>query len=145
MNADLSGRLGFVFSFSPSGGWRRNPRGPRVPPPGALLRIERWDPRADGPLTEAALRQKCELEGCHITRRTYHPGAVLGAQSVDSDRVEAVVAGLLRMTIDGESAILAAGDAIFIPRGSVRRVEVVGSMPAVSLEAVVGESLRPES
>jgi quercetin dioxygenase-like cupin family protein len=139
MNPELNGRTGYVFSFSPSSGSGRG-RGPRVPQPGALLRIERWDPRVDGPLTEAALRRKCELEDYHVTRRTYHPGAVLAAQSVDSDRIEAVVSGLLRLTIDGESAILAAGDAIFIPRGSVRRIEVVGSMPVVSLEAIVSES-----
>jgi quercetin dioxygenase-like cupin family protein len=139
MDPDLGGRAPNVFSFSPSGGWGRG-RGPRVPAPGALLRIERWDPRVDGPLTEAALRRKCELEGCHITRRTYHPGAVIAAQSVSSDRIEAVISGLLRMTIDGESAILAAGDAVFVPRGSVRRIEVVGSMPVASLEAVISET-----
>lgn len=144
MNPELNGQRGHVFSFSPSGGSGRS-RGPRVPPPGALLRIDRWDPRVDGPLTEAALHRKCELEGCHVTRHTYHPGAVLAAQSVDTDRIEAVVSGLLRMTIDGESAILAAGDSIFIPRGSVRRIEVVGSMPVISLEAVITESPRSDA
>jgi quercetin dioxygenase-like cupin family protein len=144
MDADLPGRAGLVLSFSPSGGWGRG-RGRRDPPRGALLRIDRWDPRVDGPLTEAALRRKCELEGCHVTRHTYHPGAVLAAQSVDSDRIEAVVSGLLRVTVDAESAILAAGDAIFVPRGSVRRMEVVGSSSVVSLEAVITESPRTDT
>ncbi|MGH9314271.1 MAG: cupin domain-containing protein [Vicinamibacterales bacterium] len=143
MNPELAGRASYAFSFSPSGGWGRT-RGTRVPPPGALLRVERWDSREDGPLTEAALRRKCEFEGCHVTRRTYHPGAVLAAQSVSRDRVEAIISGLLRITIDGQSAILAAGDAVFVPRGSVRRIEVVGSMPVVSLEAVIGEPTPSE-
>jgi quercetin dioxygenase-like cupin family protein len=104
----------------------------------ALLRIERWDSREDGPLTEAALRRKCRLDECPVTRRTYHPGAVLAAQSASHDLVEAVLSGLLRITIDEQSGILAAGDAVFVPRGSVRRLEVIGSMPVVSLEAAVG-------
>jgi quercetin dioxygenase-like cupin family protein len=111
---------------------------------GALLRIERWDSRQDGPLTEAALRRKCGLDEWPVTRRTYHPGAVLAAQSADYDRVEAVLSGLLRITIDDQSGILAAGDAVFVPRGSVRRLEVVGSMPVVSLEAAIGAQ-RPEN
>jgi mannose-6-phosphate isomerase-like protein (cupin superfamily) len=143
MDPDPGERGRYVYSLSPSGGWGRY-RG-RVPPGSPLLRIERWDSRVDGPLTEAALRRKCEFEDCPITRRTYHPGAVLAAQSVNTDRVEAVLSGLLRVTIDAETAILAAGDAIFVPRGSVRRIEVVGSMPVVSLEAEIGERSRSES
>lgn len=127
-------------SSSPSGGWGGF-RG-RVPPPGALLRIERWDPSEDGPLTEAALRRKFEFDEGSVARRTYQPGAVLPDESVSSDRVEAVIAGLLRITIDGASAILAAGDAVFVPRGSMRRIEVVGAMPVVSLEAQLGQSPR---
>lgn len=142
MNPDLGGRALYVYSLSPTGGFGRS-RG-RVTPRGALLRIDRWDSREDGPLTEAALRRKCEFEDRPVTRRTYHPGAVLAAQSVNTDRVEAVLSGLLKVTIDGESAILAAGDAVFVPRGSVRRIEVVGSMPVVSLEAHIGETTRSE-
>jgi hypothetical protein len=127
-------------SSSPSGGWRRF-RG-HVPAPGALLRIERWNPSEDGPLTEAALRRKCEFDDCAVIRRTYHPGAVLPNEIVNTDFVEAVLSGLLRITIDNASAILAAGDAVFVPRGSMRRVEVVGAMPVVSLEAQFGASSR---
>jgi len=43
---------------------------------------------------------------------------------------------LVKVTIDGESAILAAGDVVFVPRDAVRRVEVVGNVPASSLHAV---------
>ena len=125
---------------SPSGGWSRF-RG-RAPSSGALLRIERWNPAEDGPLTEAALRRKCEFEACSVTRRTYQPGTVLPAETVSADHVEAIISGLLRITIDGISAILAAGDAVFVPRGSMRRVEVVGAMPVVSLEAQHGEPSR---
>jgi quercetin dioxygenase-like cupin family protein len=40
------------------------------------------------------------------------------------------------MTIDGESAILTAGDLVFVPRGAVRRLEVVGASPALCLDGI---------
>ena len=101
-----------------------------------LMRIERWDPRRDGPLTESALRQKIEARGYRISDRTYPPGAVAAAQSVDRERLDAVASGLLKVTLDDESAILSAGDVVYVPRGVVRRVEVVGSSPVHCLEAV---------
>lgn len=101
-----------------------------------LMRIERWDPRRDGPLTESALRQKIEARGYRVSARTYPPGAVAAAQAEDRERLDAVASGLLKVTLDGESAILTAGDVVYVPRGAVRRVEVVGSSPVLCLEAV---------
>ena len=46
------------------------------------------------------------------------------------------MAGILKITLDGESAILTAGDMVYVPRGAVRRVEVVGSSPAHCLDAI---------
>jgi quercetin dioxygenase-like cupin family protein len=106
--------------------------------PIVLMRVERWDPRRDGPLTESALRHKIETRGYQVSARTYPPDTVVTAQSVESERLDAVASGLLRVTLDGESAILTAGDMVFVPRGSARRVEVVGSSPAHCLEAVYG-------
>jgi quercetin dioxygenase-like cupin family protein len=61
---------------------------------------------------------------------------VAAAQSAEHERIDAVISGLLKVSIDGESAILTAGDIVYVPRGAVRRVEVVGSSPVHSLEAV---------
>ena len=101
-----------------------------------LMRIERWDPRRDGPLTESALRHKIEARGYRVSARTYPPGAVAAAQSVDRERLDAVASGLLKVTLDDESAILTAGDVVYVPRGAVRRVEVVGASPVHCLEAM---------
>ena len=102
------------------------------------MRIERWDPRRDGPLTETALKQKLEARGYVVTTRQYPAGSVVAAQAEDRERIQAVVTGLLKVTLDGESAILTAGDMAIVPRGAVRRLEVVGSAPVHSLEAVYG-------
>jgi quercetin dioxygenase-like cupin family protein len=101
-----------------------------------LMRIERWDPRRDGPLSQAALRRKLEARGYVVSTCTWPPGAIVAAQAQDRDRVDAVVSGLLKVTLDGESAILTAGDMVVVPRGSIRRVEVVGPSAVSCLDAV---------
>jgi mannose-6-phosphate isomerase-like protein (cupin superfamily) len=107
--------------------------------PATFMRIERWEPRRDGPLSESALRQKLEARGYLHTRRTYPSGAVAATQPADHDRVEAVASGMLKMTLGDESAILAAGDLVIVPRGEVRRLEVVGSAPVHCFEGVRAE------
>ena len=101
-----------------------------------MLRIDRWDVRRDGPLNEAALRQKLDALGYEAAPRPSPVGAAVTARGDGAERIEAVVSGLVKITIDGESAILTAGDVVFVPRGAVRRVEVVGTSPASSLQAV---------
>lgn len=100
-----------------------------------LMRIERWDVRRDGPLSESALDQKLRALGYQTVLRTYPAGAISAAQTDMSERAEAVVSGLIKVTLDGESAILTAGDIVFVPPGASRRLEVVGGSPAYCLEA----------
>jgi quercetin dioxygenase-like cupin family protein len=101
-----------------------------------VMRIDRWDPRRDGPVTEAALRQKVEACGYQVSTFAWPAGTVVAPQAQDRERVDAVVTGILKITLDGESAILTAGDIVYVPRGAVRRVEVVGSFSAHCLDAV---------
>ena len=100
-----------------------------------LTRIDRWDVRRDGPLSEAALQQKIELLGFQVESRTYPAGVALTTTVDSRHAIEGVVRGLVRLTIDGEPNVLTAGDIAFIPRGAVRRLEVVGSSTALCLEA----------
>jgi quercetin dioxygenase-like cupin family protein len=101
-----------------------------------VMRIDRWDPRRDGPVTEAALRQKVESCGYNVSTFAWPAGTVVPAQAQDRERVDAVVAGIVKVTLDGESAILTAGDMVYVPRGAVRRVEVVGAATAHCLDAI---------
>lgn len=106
-----------------------------------LMRIDRWDVRRDGALSESALDQKLHALGYESTSRMYPAGAVVSAQTDTRERIQAVARGLIKVTIDGESAILTAGDVVFVSRGAVRRVEVIGSSAAHCLEAVyVGDT-----
>lgn len=101
-----------------------------------LMRIERWDARRDGPLSQTALQQKLEARGYEVSAQSYPGGSVASARADLGERIQAVVTGLVKVTIDGESAILTAGDLVFVPRGAVRRIEVVGPSPALCLEGV---------
>lgn len=100
-----------------------------------LTRIDRWDVRRDGPLSEAALQHKIELLGFQVESRTYPAGVALTTTVDSRHAIEGVVRGLVRLTVDGEPNVLTAGDIAFIPRGAVRRLEVVGSSTALCLEA----------
>jgi len=101
-----------------------------------LMRVVRWDPRRDGALTEAALRHKVEVNGYQVSKFAWPAGTVVPPQTQDRERVDAVLSGIVKITLDGESAILTAGDIVYIPRGAVRRVEVVGAGAAHCLDAV---------
>lgn len=101
------------------------------------VRIERWDGRLDGALSENALRRKLKSFGYEPLPRPNPAGAIASARVHRCDRLEAVLAGLLKVTIDGASAILTAGDIAFIPAGAARRIEPVGTSPVQCLEAVM--------
>ena len=105
-----------------------------------LMRIERWDARRDGVLTEPAVSDKLRTLGYEPLPRPLASGAIASARVHRRDRLEAVLAGLLKVTIDGESAILTAGDIVFIPAGADRRLEAVGTSPVQCLEAVMRSS-----
>jgi hypothetical protein len=100
-----------------------------------LMRIERWDVRRDGALTEAALLHKLQALGYEPVRRDYPAGAMAAATIDNRARVEAVISGLIKVTIDEEPAILTAGDIVFIPSHAARRIEVVGATTAFCFEA----------
>ena len=105
-----------------------------------ILRIERWDPRHEGPVTEAGLRQKVEACGYQVSTFAWPVGTIVPPQSRDCRRIDGVVSGILKITLDGEAAILTAGDVVHIPRGAVRRIEVVGSAPVHCVHAIDRQS-----
>lgn len=98
------------------------------------MQIERWDEARDGPLTEAALRRKLEALGYRVTRWVYPPGTVFDFHTHEYDKMDAVVSGQFRMTMQEQSVVLEPGDALHVPAGAAHRAEVVGSKPVVSLD-----------
>ncbi len=100
------------------------------------MRIERWEPERDGPLSEPAFRRKLRKLGFGATRYVYPPGTVFEEHSHDVDKMDAVISGRFRIEMTGRSIVLDPGDALFVPRGTPHRAAVVGNEPVVSLDGI---------
>jgi quercetin dioxygenase-like cupin family protein len=96
------------------------------------MQVQRWDAGRDGILTASRLRQRLEAQGLWVSERRYVPGEAQSDHTVEHDSVEVVLTGLLKLSFNGEAAILAAGDAAFVPRGVKPLVEVIGSTSVVA-------------
>lgn len=99
------------------------------------MKVEHWNPEADGPLTEAAMRRKLEARGYRVACYVYPPGTSFPDHTHEIDKIDGVLAGRFRMTMGGQSAVLVAGDYLSVPRGVVHSAEVVGDEQVVSLDA----------
>lgn len=100
------------------------------------LEITHWNVDADGELSETALRCKLESLGYTVSRYLYPPGTRFPAHSHAQDKIDAVLCGRFRMSVQGESIVLQAGDTLAVPRGELHSAEVIGSEPVVSLDAI---------
>lgn len=107
----------------------------RTGPP-LLMRVNPWDQHSDGPLSEAAVQRKLRRLGYDPFPRSNPTGVIVSARIHNCERAAAVVAGLLKVTIDAETVILTAGDIVSIPRGAQSRIEPIGNAPVVCIEAV---------
>jgi len=100
------------------------------------MQIEHWSSEQDGPLTEDAFVDRLSAMGYSVTRYLYPPGTQFPEHTHEVDKIDVVLSGRFRMTMQGESGILKAGDSLAVPRGVVHSAEVVGDEPVVSLDAV---------
>ena len=98
--------------------------------------ILRWDPDNDGPLSEQVLRRKLENMGYRVSRYTYPPGTYFPTHTHEVDKIDAVLSGQFRITLQGKPVVLGPGDAVAVPGGAEHSAEVMGSEPVLSLDAV---------
>jgi mannose-6-phosphate isomerase-like protein (cupin superfamily) len=99
------------------------------------MHVEKWDSVRDGPLSEKAMRRKLERRGYDVARYIYPPGTLFPDHAHKLDKIDAVLSGRFRMTMNGREAILEAGDCLAVPRGTVHSAEVIGEEPVLSLDA----------
>jgi mannose-6-phosphate isomerase-like protein (cupin superfamily) len=99
------------------------------------MKVEHWNEKEDGPLSESALRQKLEHRGYHVTRYIYSPGTVFPDHKHTVDKIDAVLSGKFQMSMGGKSVILEAGDCLSVPAGTIHSAEVVGNEAVVSLDS----------
>ncbi len=103
------------------------------------MKVERWDVKRDGPLSEKTMREKLEERGYHVSRYVYPPGTTFPDHMHAIDKIDGVLSGRFRMTMKGKAVILEAGDCLAVPKGTVHSAEVVGNEPVVSLDATKDE------
>ncbi len=81
------------------------------------------------------MRRKLEARGFAVSRYVYPPGTSFPDHTHGIDKIDAVLSGRFRMTVEGREVMLEAGDSITVPRGTVHSAEVAGGEPVVSLDA----------
>lgn len=102
------------------------------------MEVEKWNAERDGPLSEKTLREQLEQRGYRVTRYVYPPGTYFPDHTHGIDKLDGVLSGRFRMTMEGMGVILEAGDCLCVPRGTVHSAEVIGDEPVVSLDATKG-------
>jgi len=100
------------------------------------MQIEHWDEVRDGALSEAAMRRKLESRGYSVNRYVYPPGTFFPPHDHGVDKIDGVLAGRFRMTMQEQEVVLEAGDLLVVPKHVMHTAEVVGEQPVVSLDAV---------
>jgi quercetin dioxygenase-like cupin family protein len=99
----------------------------------AETRLERWD-NADGPLSEKRMMGLLESEGFEVAVYAYREGTVFAEHEHAQEKCDAVLEGVLRITVAGAAYDLKAGDRLYLPAGTRHGAEVVGRKTVVSLD-----------
>jgi len=100
------------------------------------MRVEHWNEKKDGKLTEEMLRAKLESKGYSVTRYVYPPGTYFPNHTHDVDKIDSVISGRFKMTTNDGEAVLEKGDCLLVPRQTVHSAEVLGDEAVVSLDAI---------
>ncbi|HEY0099741.1 MAG TPA: cupin domain-containing protein, partial [Pyrinomonadaceae bacterium] len=75
-------------------------------------------------------RTTSEIELCSLAEEVLPPGASVGRHHhLQTEEVYYLLEGRGRMTVAGESREVAAGDAVFIPRGATHTLANTGDAP----------------
>jgi diguanylate cyclase (GGDEF)-like protein len=98
------------------------------------IKLERWNRDQEGELTPDGLIRKLSVWGYDTHPRTYKPGEYAADKRIQLDTIDAIIQGQLKVSLEGESQILNPGDCLFIPKGLVTSVEVIGDKPVICLE-----------
>lgn len=96
-------------------------------------RLERWE-SSDGPVTEKKMMTLLECEGYEVAVYTYREGTVFAEHEHAQEKCDAVLEGVLRITVGGEAYDLKAGDRLYLPAGTRHGAEVVGGKTVLSLD-----------
>src|SRR4029450_5628067 len=96
------------------------------------VRLDRWQ-ESDGPLTESRMMRLMESEGYEVASYAYREGTVFAPHEHAQDKCDAVLEGVLRVTVGSDAYDLGPGDRLYLPAGTRAAAEVIGGRPGVSV------------
>jgi quercetin dioxygenase-like cupin family protein len=99
----------------------------------AAPRLERWSP-SDGPLTEKRMMGLMESDGYEVASYAYRQGTMFPPHEHAQDKCDAVLQGVLRVTVGDETFDLGPGDRLYLPAGTRHSAQVVGAATVLSLD-----------
>jgi quercetin dioxygenase-like cupin family protein len=102
----------------------------------SAIRLERWTAE-DGPLTEKRLMAAMEREGYEVAVYAYREGTVFPEHVHAQDKCDAVLEGVLRITVEGVAYDLQAGDRLYLPAGTRHAAQVLGRRTVLSLDGTL--------
>jgi quercetin dioxygenase-like cupin family protein len=97
------------------------------------VRLERWE-ASDGPLTESRMMRLLESEGYEVASYAYREGTAFPVHEHPQDKCDAVLEGVLRVTVGADTYDLGPGDRLYLPAGTRHSAQVVGPKTVVSLD-----------
>jgi quercetin dioxygenase-like cupin family protein len=97
------------------------------------VRLEQWND-ADGPLSEKRMMGLLDREGYEVAVYAYREGTVFPEHAHSQEKCDAVLEGILRITVAGAAYDLKAGDRLYLPAGTRHSAEVVGRKTVLSLD-----------
>ena len=95
-----------------------------------------WDNETDGPLNEANMHKKLQALGYTVNKYIYPPGTFFPDHSHSVDKIDGVLSGQFKMSMQGQSFILQPGDCLAVPAGCLHSAEVIGKQSVISLDAI---------
>jgi diguanylate cyclase (GGDEF)-like protein len=104
------------------------------------LRVQPWNPRADGELGVEALRNKLAVLGFAAEPRALRPGETVPARRQAAESAVAVAIGRLAVLLEGDARTLRPGDVMFVPKGVALAMEAAGTRPVICFDATPAEA-----
>ena len=75
-----------------------------------------------------------ESEGYEVASYAYRQGTAFPAHEHSQDKCDAVLQGILRLVVGGQTFDLGPGDRLYLPAGTRHSAEVRGAKTVVSLD-----------
>ncbi len=100
------------------------------------IRLEHWNRKIEGSLTEDGLLQKLRAWGFGASKIAYPPNVVVPDKFPETETIWALLTGQIHVMLEGQSIMLRPGDCLFLPPGSICSTVIKSKVPVLIYEAI---------